>query len=107
MKYSWRGLICCFIKFSAYDAWEHTKKSYGNKLKTSTQAWNNKFELPDGSYSISDIQDYFEYIIKNIDNRPIRIYINKLENKYIHNQYRFFNLFKRSFENYFEAPKVI
>ena len=72
MKYSWRGLICCFIKFSVYDTWEHTKKSYGNnKLKISTQAWNNKFELADGSYSISDIQDYFEYIIKNIDNRPI------------------------------------
>ena len=24
----------------------------------------DEFELPDGSYSVSDIQDYFEYIIK-------------------------------------------
>ena len=47
----------------------------------STPTWNNKFELPDGSYSISDIQDYIEYIIKKhetmTDNPPIRIYVNK------------------------------
>ena len=37
--------------------------------------WNDKFELPDGSYSVSDIQDYFEYILKkhgeNIDNLSV------------------------------------
>ena len=42
-------------------------------------------ELPDGSYSISDIQDYFEYILKkhteNVDNPSIRIYANKIENR--------------------------
>ena len=47
--------------------------------------WNDKFELPDGSYSVSDIQDYFEYFLKNheenIDNPSIRIYINKIENR--------------------------
>ena len=47
--------------------------------------WNEKFELPDGSYSISDIQDYFEYILKehseNVDNLPIRIYVNRIENR--------------------------
>ena len=37
-----------------------------NKFKISTPTWNDKFDLPDGSYSISDIQDYFEYIIKNM-----------------------------------------
>ena len=46
---------------------------------------NGKFELPDGSYSVSDIQDYFEYILKkhgeNIDNPSIRIYVNKIENR--------------------------
>ena len=46
--------------------------------------WNEKFELPDGSYSISDIQDYFKYIIKKhetvTDNPPIRIYVNRMEN---------------------------
>ena len=41
--------------------------------------------LPDGSYSISNIQDYFEYILKrhseSVDNLPIRIYVNKIENR--------------------------
>ena len=42
---------------------EKYKKSYkNNKLKTSAQTWNEEFELPDGSYSTSDIQDYFEYV---------------------------------------------
>ena len=44
-----------------------------------------KFKLPDGSYSVSDIQDYLKYIIKKhetvTDNPPIRIYINKIENR--------------------------
>ena len=41
------------------------KKSYkNNKFKISAPTWNGEFELPDGSYSISDIQDYFEYILK-------------------------------------------
>ena len=42
-------------------------------------------ELPDRSYSVSDIQGYFEYIIKTYqkgtDNPPIRIYVNKIENE--------------------------
>ena len=54
-------------------------------LKISTPTWNDKFELPDGSYLISDIQDYFECILEkhgeNIDNPSIIIYINKIENK--------------------------
>ena len=44
-----------------------------------------EFELPDGSYSVSDIEDYFEYILKkhseNVDNPSIRIYVNKIENR--------------------------
>ena len=47
--------------------------------------WNEEFELPDGSYSILDIQDYFEYILKrhseSVDNPQIRIYVNKIENR--------------------------
>ena len=47
--------------------------------------WNDKFELPDGSYSASNIQDYFEYILKqhgqNTDNSSIQIYVNKIENR--------------------------
>ena len=46
---------------------------------------NDEFELPDGSYSVSDIQDYFEYILKKhgekIDNPSIRIYVNKIKNR--------------------------
>ena len=51
----------------------------------SARTWNEEFELPDGSYSIWDIQDYFEYILKNMEektvNPSIRICINKTENK--------------------------
>ena len=60
------------------------KKSYeNNKSEMSAPTWNDKFELPDGSYSVTDIRDYFEYIIKNeivTHNPPIRIYANKIEN---------------------------
>ena len=45
--------------------WKNMKSSYNNnKLKISASTWNDEFKLPDGSYSISDIQDYFEYIFK-------------------------------------------
>ena len=52
------------------------KSSYNNnKFKISTLTWSDKFELPNGSSSISDIQDYFEYILKEYgDNPSIRIY---------------------------------
>ena len=44
---------------------EKIKESYkDNKCKTSAPMWNNKFELPDVSCSVSDIQDYFEYILR-------------------------------------------
>ena len=52
-----------------------------NKFKILAPKWNEEFELPDGSYSISDIQDYFEYILKNMDNPSIWIYINKIESR--------------------------
>ena len=47
--------------------------------------WNEKLELLDRSYSVSVFQDYFEYIIKKLKtevyNTPIRIYVNKIENR--------------------------
>ena len=50
---------------SIYYTWKNTKKSYKNsKFKISAPKWIIEFELPDGSYYISDIQDYFEYILK-------------------------------------------
>ena len=71
---------------SVYYRWKNIKSSYNNdKFKISAPTWNEEFELPDGSYSISDIQDYFEYILKkhseSVDNPSIRIYINKIENR--------------------------
>ena len=65
--------------------WKNIKKSYNNnKFKMLAPTWNDELELPDGSYSVSDIQD-FEYILKkhneNNDNTSIRIYVNKIENR--------------------------
>ena len=46
---------------------KNIKKSYkGNTFKISALPLNEKLELPDGSFSVSDIQDYFKYIIKNL-----------------------------------------
>ena len=69
-----------------YYTWKNIKSSYNNnKFKISAPTWSDEFELPDGSYSISDIQDYFEYILikhsENVDNPSIRIYVNKIENR--------------------------
>ena len=69
-----------------YYTWKNIKSSYNNsKFKLSAPTWNEEFKVPDGSYSISDIQDYFQYILKkhreSVDNPPIRIYINKIENR--------------------------
>ena len=71
---------------SIYYTWKNIKSSYNNnKFKISAPTWNDKFELPDGSYSVSNIQDYFEYILKkhgeNIDNPSVKIYVNKIENR--------------------------
>ena len=71
---------------SIYYTGKNIKSSYNNnKFKISAPTWNEEFELPDGSYSISDIQDYFEYILKkhseSVDNPPIRIYVNRIENR--------------------------
>ena len=62
------------------------KNSYNNnKSKISAPTWSEEFKLPDGSYSIFDKQEYFEYILKkhseNVDNPSIRIYVNKIENR--------------------------
>ena len=48
-----------------------SKLSIYYKSEISLPSWNEEFELPDGSYSVSDIQDYFEYILKNMEKRLI------------------------------------
>ena len=69
-----------------YYMWKDVKSSYNNhKFKISAPTWSEEFELPNGSYSVQDIQDYFEYILKkhseSFDNPSIRIYVNKIENR--------------------------
>ena len=71
---------------SIYFTCKNIKSSYNNnKFEISTPTWNDKFELPDGSYSASNIQDYFEYILKkhgeNIDNPSVKVYVNKIEKR--------------------------
>ena len=62
------------------------KSSYNsNKFKISAPTRNDEFELPDGSYLVSDIQGYFEYILEkyneDIDNSSIKIRVDKIENR--------------------------
>ena len=71
-----------------YYTWKNIKPEYkNNKFKISAQTWSDTFDLPDSSYSISDIQDYFEFIVKKHDilteNLPIQIYPNKIKNRIV------------------------
>ena len=71
---------------SIYYTWKNIKSEYNNnKFKISAPTWNDEFNLPAGSYSVSHIQDYVEYIIKKhetiADNPPVQIYANKIENR--------------------------
>ena len=73
---------------SIYYTWKNIKSEYSNnKFKISAPTWNDTFDLPDGSYSIADIQDYFEFIIKKhetlTENLPVQIYPNKIKNRII------------------------
>ena len=63
-KLDWRRgeKIIALSILSIYYTRKNIKNSYNNnKFKISAPTWNDEFELPDGSYSVSDIQDYFEY----------------------------------------------
>ena len=73
---------------SIYYTWKNIKSKYNNnKFKISAPTWNDSFDLPDGSCSIADIQDYFEFIIKKhetlTENPPIQIYPNKIKNRIV------------------------
>ena len=76
------------VNLSIYYTWENIKSAYNNnKFKKSAPTWNDEFDLPDGSYSVSDIQDYFEFIMKKhetlAENPPIQIYPNKIKNRIV------------------------
>ena len=71
---------------SIYYTWKIIKSPCkNNKFKILAPTWSDGFRLPDRSYSISDVQDYFEYILKkqgeNTDNPSIRIYVNNIEDR--------------------------
>ena len=73
---------------SIYYTWKNIKSGYNNnKFKISAPTWNDTFDLPDDSYSIADIQDYFEFIIKKrktlTENLPVQIYSNKIKNRIV------------------------
>ena len=81
----WSDKYVALSNFSIYYTWENINKSYkSNKFKISASTWNEKLELPDESYSVSDIQDYFEHIIQKreilFEIFLIRVYVNKIEN---------------------------
>ena len=71
---------------SIYYTWKNVNSSYNNnKFRISAATWSEEFELQDGTYSIPDIQDYFECIFKkhseSDDNPSIRMCINRIENR--------------------------
>ena len=76
------------INLSIYYTWKNIMWEYNNnKSKISAPTWNDTFDLPGTSYSISDIQDYLEFIIKKhktlTENSSIQIYPNKIKNRII------------------------
>ena len=77
--------IIALLNLSIYYTSKNIKSSYNNnKFKISARTWNDKFKLPDELYCVSDIQHYFEYILKkhgeNINKPSVQIYVNKIEN---------------------------
>ena len=66
--------------------WKNIQKQYkNNKLETRAPTWINELELRNGSYFVSNIQDYIEYIIKKYETlttiRLIQVYINRINNR--------------------------
>ena len=78
--------VIALSNLSIYYTWKNIKSSYNkNKFKISAPTWNDEFELPDGSYSVSDVQDYFQFILEkhgeDNDKPSVQIYVNKIENR--------------------------
>ena len=73
---------------SIYYTRKNIKSEYNkSKFKISAPTWNDTFDLPNGSYSITEIQDYFEFIINKhqtfTENPPVQIYPNKIKNRIV------------------------
>ena len=76
------------VNLSIYHTQKNIKSAYNNnKSKISAPTWNDELDLRDGSYSVSDIQDYFEFIITKhktlAENPAIYIYPNKIKNRIV------------------------
>ena len=83
-----RNKNMALANLSIYYTWKNVKSTYNNnKFKISAPTWNETFDLPDGSYNISKIQGYVEYIIKKHEtigeNAPILIYANTINNRIV------------------------
>ena len=86
LKYPSKNMVLADL--SIYYTWKNIKSAYNsNKFKTSAPTWNDPFYLPDGSYTLEDIQDYFEFIIEKhetlTEDPPVRIYPNKTKNRIV------------------------
>ena len=73
---------------SIYCTWKNVKSDCNNnKFKISAPTWSDTFDVPDGSYSIAALQNYFEYIIKKhetiADVSPVLIYVNEINNRIV------------------------
>ena len=73
---------------SIYYTWRNIKSEYNNnKFKISAPTSNDTFDLPDGSYSIAGMQDYFEFIINKHETlteySAVRIYVNRIKNRIV------------------------
>ena len=78
--------VIALPNLSIYYTWKKIKSSCNNnKFKISSPTWNDEFELPVRSYSVSDIQDYFKDILKkhgeNTNKPSVQLYVNKIENR--------------------------
>ena len=76
------------VNLSIYYTWKNiTSKYNNNKFKISAPTWNETFDIPDGSYSVDALQNYFQYIIKKhetiTETFPIFIYVNSTSNRIV------------------------
>ena len=86
LKYPKKNMT--LANLSIYYTWKNIKSEYNNnKFNITAPTWNDTFDLPDGSYSIADIQDYFEFIIKKhetlTENPSIQIHSNNIINRIV------------------------
>ena len=89
---------------SIYYTWKDIRKQHKNKRKIIAPKWNDEFELPDVSYSVSDIQDYIEYIIKKHETLTkipaVHVYIIRIN-------YRLVFKIKDGYKLELQTPKIM